>query len=388
MDFETRRELEALDAALAGGPVDPRDEELASLAVALRDERPAPRPEFALDLDLRARDGFPSPEPARPAPRPKRVVAFRRRWALALGTAASLFIVATAVLTSGGGDQVRTAARDSAPVTERPSSPVPERSLESSDSAPSAGGGAATAQPDIAPVPPPPAGVAPRARDRKVERGASLTLSTPRDQIEDVADGAVRVTDRHGGFVLTSSVSSGEGREAGATLDLRIPSARLQPALADLSELAHVRARTQEARDITAAFTSPRRRLSDALAERRGLLGQLARADTPNETAAVRARLRAVNRRIDRSQAELRRLRDRVSFAAVSVTIQPGSDSGDGGGWSLGDAADDALGVLRALLGGALVALAVLVPAGLLGGVGWLVYRGWVRHRRERALEM
>jgi len=372
MDPSTRRELEALDAALAGRPVDPRDEELASLAVALRDDRPLPRPEFALDLDLRARDGFPAAETASPAPRPKRALAFRRRWALALGTAASLFIVATAVLTSGGGDQTRRPS---------PSASEPLRDLESSDSAP------ATAQPGIAPAPPP-AGVAPRVRDRKVERGASLTLSTPRDQIEDVADGAVRVTDRHGGFVLSSSVSSGEGREPGATLDLRIPSARLQPALADLSELAHVRARTQEARDITAAFTSPRRRLSDALAERRGLLRQLARAVTPNETAAVRARLRAVNRRIDRSQAELRRLRDRVSFATVSVAIEPGADSGDGGGWSLGDAADDALGVLRALLGGALVALAVLVPAGLLGGAGWLAYRGWVRRRRESALEM
>ena len=51
MDPETRRELEALDAALAGLPVDPRDEELASLAVALRDERPLPRP------GVRARPG-------------------------------------------------------------------------------------------------------------------------------------------------------------------------------------------------------------------------------------------------------------------------------------------------------------------------------------------
>ena len=89
-------------------------------------------------------------------------------------------------------------------------------------------------------------------------------------------------------------------------------------AVADLSELAHVRSRTQDARDITAEFTSPRRRLADALAERRGLLRQLARADTPNETAAIRARLRAVNRRIDRAQAELRRLRERVAFAAVT----------------------------------------------------------------------
>ena len=69
MDPSTRRELEALDAALAGQPVDPRDEELASLAVALREERPLPRPEFALDLDLRVRDGFPAAEAASPAAR-------------------------------------------------------------------------------------------------------------------------------------------------------------------------------------------------------------------------------------------------------------------------------------------------------------------------------
>ena len=56
LDPDTIRELEALDAALAGLAVAPQDEELASLAVALRDERPQPRPEFALDLDLRARE--------------------------------------------------------------------------------------------------------------------------------------------------------------------------------------------------------------------------------------------------------------------------------------------------------------------------------------------
>ena len=95
-----------------------------------------------------------------------------------------------------------------------------------------------------------------------------------------------------------------------------------------------------------------------------------------------------MNRRIDRAQAELRRLRERVSFSAVSVAIEPGTGKSEGGGWSLGDAVDDALSVLRAMLGAALVALAVLVPASLLGGLGLLAYRGRLRRRRERALEM
>jgi hypothetical protein len=376
MDPSTRRELEALDAALAGEPVDPRDEELASLAVALREERPLSRPEFALDLDLRVRDGFPAPEKAAKAARPPRR---RRAWGLALGTAASLFIVATAVLTSG----VPGGGNDNSPRSQ------PPMELEDSLPTPTTGGGAAQeSAPALAAPPTSRSDLAARARDRQVERAASLTLSAPRDRIEEVADGAIRVTDRHGGFVLRSSVTAGEGRDAGATLDLRLPSTRLQAALADLSELGHVRSRTQDARDITAAFRSPRRRLSDAQAERRGLLRRLERAVTANETAAIRAQLRAVNKRIDRVQAELRQLRNSVTFAAVAVAIEPGRGSSDDGGWTLGDAVDDALGVLRAVLGGALVALAVLIPAGLLGGVGWLAYRGWVRRRRESALEM
>ena len=148
-----------------------------------------------------------------------------------------------------------------------------------------------------------------------------------------------------------------------------------------------MRSRTQSARDVTAEFTSPRRRLADALAERRGLLRRLSRAVTPNETAAVRARLRAVNRRIDRAQAELRRLRERVGFSTVSVTVAPGSAKADGGGWSLGDAARDALSVLGAVAGATIVALAVAVPAGIVALLVWLAYRAVVRRRRERVLD-
>ena len=151
-----------------------------------------------------------------------------------------------------------------------------------------------------------------------------------------------------------------------------------------------MRARTQEARDITAAFTSPRRRLSDALAERRGLLRQLARAVTR------RTRRPRSGRGCGRSTAASIGPRPSYAGCVTASRLPPcpwrssraRGDSGDGGGWTLGDAVDDALGVLRALLGAALVALAVLVPAGLLGGAGWLAYRGWVRRRRESALEM
>jgi hypothetical protein len=392
---EVVRELAAVDAVLAGEPVEAEYEELRDLAVALRGERPTPRPEFALGLDLRAREGFSSQRvQAPPARRPWKIGLPRRSVPLALGTAAALFIVATAVLSSGvlgggGNDGAQVAVKEPAVKSTGRESQAPlSATPQPQAAADSQAAGGSSGQALAPPSPGRPAGVSPQARRRQVERSASVTLSTPSDRVEDVADGVVRVTDRYGGFVLSSSVSSGEGADTGASLELRIPTTRLQPAVADLSELAHVRSRTQAGRDITSEFASPRRRLADALAERRGLLGRLAKAATANETAAVRARLRAVNRRIDRNRSTLRSLRERVSFSAVAVSVEPGGKADGNGGWTIGDAARDALSVLGAVAGATIIAIAVAVPAGILALGAWLAYRALARRRRERALDL
>src|SRR5687767_8144448 len=111
---ETIRVLAAVDAALAGDRVDDADRDMGDLAVALRAERPCPRPEFELALDLRLHEGFTRDDAqgihrAQPARRRELHMPQRLRTTpLALGTAAALFIVVTAVLTtgvlSGGGD--------------------------------------------------------------------------------------------------------------------------------------------------------------------------------------------------------------------------------------------------------------------------------------------
>ena len=397
---QTIRTLAAVDAALAGDRVEAEHDDLRRLVVALREERPQPRPEFELSLDLRAHEGFPREDrpgihKADPARRRELHTPHRLRTTpLALGTAAAIFIVATALITTGvfeggGTDESAPSSAAQEPLEMAlPSERLQRDQATGQQSTPSRANGAA--EPSVAPLlSPAPAGVAPRATNRQVERSAEIVLSTPRRRIEDVADGVIRVTDRQGGFVLSSSVSSGDRSSAGASFDLRIPTTRLDAAVAALSELAHVRSRTQAAQDVTAEFTSPRRRLADALAERRGLLRRLALADTPNETAAVRARLRAVNRRANRAQAQLRMLRERVAFAAVSVAVRPGADGGQGDdGWSLGDAAGDAVSVLGAVAGAAIVGLAVAFPAAFLALLAWLAYRAVVRRRREQALDM
>jgi hypothetical protein len=230
--------------------------------------------------------------------------------------------------------------------------------------------------------------VRPDVRNRRQDRDAALVLATPRNHVEDTADGVIQITDRYQGFVLRSNVSVGDRGRAGASLELRIPSDRLQPALRDLSELAHVRSRTQTTQDITARFVSARGRLTEAVAERRALLRQLARATTPNETASIRARLRLANRRIAAARSDLRGLRNRVDFSTISVAIESDEtiDAGDSG-WTLGDALRDAGDILRTVAGILLVSLAVLVPVCALALLAWFSAKSVRRRQRERALD-
>ncbi|HEX8743988.1 MAG TPA: DUF4349 domain-containing protein [Thermoleophilaceae bacterium] len=361
--------LAAVDDALATGRVtaaDPRARELQDLALAIEAESELPRDEYARELDARVTAGFPRRRARLPAslPSPPR----GRALALA-GAAATLLVVIGVALSSsseepGPGDVA---------VVEQPSVAVPETVPPATDQAESSGGAGR-------------ARVAPGERERRIERSAELTLAAPDGELDDVADSIVRVTDRHRGFVLRSSVASGEDSERGGSFDLRVPADSLQAALRDLSRLGHVRARRQAGRDVTPAFVSARDRLEAARAERRSLLRRLARAQTDRQAEQVRVRLDAVSLRIERLRRELGAVRERTDYAAVAVELEGTGGDGGGTGGGTRDAFDDALGLLEGSLGLALRALGVLIPLAIVGGLGWLGGRLLRRRRREAVL--
>jgi uncharacterized protein DUF4349 len=388
-DPKVNAELAAIDAALAERPVDAEFAETAELARALRAERPRPSADFLERLDAMALYGFARAGDRAEAKRsrgPKLRLGglARRRVPLAFGTAASLLIVVTAVISSGvlsGSDGTK--SRPGRPEVSMPQAGAERKSTTPAPAQDAAGGESASGL--AAPSSPLPS----VARERKVERDAQLTLATARDEIERTADRVIEVTDRYRGFVVRSAVSGGDDGRAGATLELRVPSARLQPALRDLSALAHVRSRTQTSQDITARFVSARGRLNEALTERRALLRQLARATTPNETASIRARLRIANRQIAAARANLRSLRNRVGFSSIAVEVQadPNASVKHGEGWTPGDAVDDALGILATALGVLIIAVAIVVPLVAFVALSWLVMAKVRLMQRERALD-
>ena len=382
-------------------------EELTSELEALRE---TPSLQFAERLDARAAAGFPRrgsaalerfapAESLRRVARHARASMPRRPLLPALGALGTAVVVATAVVvsTEGGGESPQPAHQLSAQPASGGSAAGAggaggEAGLQK-QAAPQAFG--TQAAPNQAPMIPAPLsagrGGVPGVRDRQVERSAELTLGTDPDQVQAVSGKVIDVVGRYRGFVLSSSVRDGSGGGAGASFELLIPSTRLSPALADLSEIAEVRSRSENSLDITAPYVSAREHLRDARAEAEGLLRQLAEAVTDTERASVKAQLQVVRGRIAAFRSQVDRLQRRVSFSRVSLDVVTGKSeafpASGGDDWTLGDALDDAARVLAVAAGVALLGAALMLPIGLLGGAAWGARRIYLRRARAQTLE-
>jgi len=226
---------------------------------------------------------------------------------------------------------------------------------------------------------------------RKVERRAALELGTDSDRVDAVAQGVLDVVARFDGIIDQSTVQT-DVRGGEARFELRIPAARLQPALAALSRLpdARVLSRSDDALDVNQAYVSVRRRLANARAERAGVVRALANADTEDETLRLRARLDRLELTIARVERAQRALDRRVDYSRVTVGVHGGAGGGTvpAGDDSFGidDAAHDALRVLEVASGVVVIAAAALVPVALLAALALLLARTTRRRRREQAL--
>jgi hypothetical protein len=365
--------LAAIDDALEQGRVtllDSDERELQELALALQAETPRPTAEFEARLERQFAAGFPRERRVKfDLPRPQ---------FLAIGTAAAALIAIVLAVSIGGGGGGNGAGSGGAAV--QPSSGVAESKTGTAGGA--ADRSAATAAPpSVAPLTAP----APASRPRRVERSASLTLGAPGNKLESVANNVIAVTDRHHGFVLHSSVTSGSG-DAGGSFDLRVPSAQLQSTLADLSKLANVRSRTQNASDITSSYNAAADRLAAARALRQSLLRQLAAATTVTQADALRHRIKLVSAQIRTLSARFERVQRRAQLASIEVNlIKERAKHGSGAGGLSGDFRG-AVGTLADSFGIALRILGVVIPLAIVAALGWLAAAFLRRRRREAVL--
>jgi hypothetical protein len=488
LDPEILAELEAIDATLAGEPVDPRFAEVAELALLVSLERPTPPPSFATELDRRVEARFPRerrvPGESGPATRSAsgggrrgagggrssrglRFASFPAAGAIAGGlAAAALAVVIVANSGSGTSSHDRGVVLNSASGVKAPSQAVQSAPAGSGTSTAAASSAAASTPPSPTPAPPPPgssvrgaksvhgapssatssgapadhsgaassggssrvgapafqapagaassapvptaapsagnfgalsaAGVQPQGNGRKQIQSAQLALSVAPARIDTVAQEAFRVIGVNHGIVNRSVVTAAGGPGGYAEIQISVPNQNLAQTMTQLSSLqyATVASRTDMSQDVNDRYLVDTRRLADDKALRTSLLKQLAGATSQTQIDSLKAQIANVEAAISSDETTLASLNKQINLSQIDLTINsgagpiplPGSGSGSGG-FTLHNALHDAGRVLVVAAGVALIALAVLVPIGLVAAlVAWVVMV-MRRRGRESALD-
>ncbi len=367
MDPQVEADLETIDHALAGHPVDLGSGDLAELALLLRDERPEAEPRWAAELDERAATGFPRGGGGGSGRRRPSWLS-GGRWMAPAGALATLAIVVVVAVSgnegSDGGGSDSVSAAPEALTTIEPSG----AGLDSRESASSFDAGA----------------IAPGTENRKVERNTQLSLSARPEDVRGVSDEVISITRSLGGIVASSQVSETVDG-ATATLELTLPTRNVDAALDQMTELADVDSLNETSIDITRPFVSAQDEVRDAEARRRELLEALGNATTDAEVEALSVRLANVRREISRAEANFERIAARARLSSLSVSITSNPNASDER--TLSDWLDDAVDVLKAIAGVLLISAAILIPLGLIAAIVALVASRLRRRSRERSLD-
>ncbi len=402
LDPEVLAQLDAIDATLAGDPVDPQYAELAELALLLAADRPKVDTGFAARLDERVERRFAAPPAAGEPARPRRSWSFGQLAGIASAAVAAVVVVVVVGSSGGGGSQrvpvtasstvaassagsaASSAARGSVARTNVPTAVTKTSADRAGTIVGPSGSAASTSASALAPQPP--------SNGRKVVQSANLALNADSSRIDDVAQELFDVVGRQNGIVNNSTVTAGTGGYA--QFELSIPSASLTATMSQLSQMryARVASRTDTTQDVNGQYVSAGRQLADDRALRTSLLKQLAGATTQTQIDSLKAQIRDAENAIARDEAALRSLGNRISYSRVEVTINssvlPVVHGHSSGGFTLGKAAHDAGRVLTVAAGVALITLAALVPVLLVGGLLWWLAMLLRRRRREQALDM
>jgi hypothetical protein len=337
------------------------------LEALVRASRPEPAPAWVGRMDRRVAERFPSP----PRWWQWQTVRPNLQAISAVGAVIVVFVAIIGIAGSannGSDDNAGSSASSSGSAK----SAAPETAV------PLTGGGSATGSADT-PLP---------QSARKQIQSVAITLSTKPADVEDVSDRVIRLADTLGGYIERSSITARQSAE----LTVRVPSDKLQPALAQLSRIAHVSSRTQDTEDVTDQAAQLSAAVRDARANRDSLRTRLAHATTDAQAASLRARRARAEQRLRSRERAVAQLSRQTSYATIDVRVRGDRRSGaaapPAGRWTPGDALHDAGRVLEVVAGVALIAAAVALPIAVLAAIAAVLARLLTRRRRERALEM
>jgi len=227
----------------------------------------------------------------------------------------------------------------------------------------------------------------PAGQERAQRISATLTLEVgDSDAVSRAAQDALDLTRSLGGHVVSSSVTT--GRDASATLVVRVPVANVQSAITQLSALGSIVSQQVQVEDLQATLDQLRERRASLRAQIARITARLESSTLDAETRAtlearrktLRDELTVIRRNLSSTSAEARAATIQLTIATPEVLGTAAVPS------RLDRTLDEALNVLAWEGIVALAVAIVLAPFALVALVAWLGRRLYRRHEEERLL--
>ncbi len=225
------------------------------------------------------------------------------------------------------------------------------------------------------------------ADDRAQRVSATLTVEVAdSDAVSRAAQDALDLTRSLGGYVVSSSVATGE--EGSASITVRIPVAKVQDAITGLSGLGRIVAQQVTIDDLQASLDELERREAS-------VRSQIARIHARLQTESLDAQTEAVLRaRLQTLRVELTELRTGITateaearMSTIQLTVvTPGAFGAVAPPSRIDRTVDEALNVLAWEGVIALGLIIALAPFALVAFAAWLGRRLYRRHEEERLL--
>jgi hypothetical protein len=228
---------------------------------------------------------------------------------------------------------------------------------------------------------------APQSTGRAQQVSATLTVEVKDSNgVSHAAQDALDLTRSLGGYVVSSSVATGE--QGSASIVVRIPVARVQEAITGLSGLGRIVSQQVQISDLQATLDQLEKREATVRGQIARIRARLAtEALDPETEATLRAKLQTLRSELVDLRAGINTTNAEARLATVQLSVVTPDASGTVVPSSrIHRTIDGALNILAwegiVLLG----ILIVLAPLALVGVAAWLGRRVYRKHEAERLL--
>ena len=206
------------------------------------------------------------------------------------------------------------------------------------------------------------------------------------DSLESSIDAVRKMAASLGGYVGNVAMYTGENQVHSATLEVKIPAARFDEAMAGVKPLGRVESSSATAEDVGEEFVDISARIANSKRLEARLIALLsARTGKLEDVLAVERELARVREEIERSEGRVRYLSSRIAMSTITVAVhekaplvasQPGTSV-------MGHAFANMLRNFVGFVAAGIEALGVVIPAFVLISLVWLA---WTRTRRRHTV--